>query len=72
MPSQMDVATWCYMLLDGRDRLWFGSSGGVRYRAPYDANNRSFQFCCQLREGKGLKTIEKFSKGNGNGPVIMQ
>ena len=52
---------------------WIGwYPGGVKYRAPYGANNLSLQFCCQLREGKSLKTIEKFSKGNGNGPVIMQ
>ena len=38
----------------------------------YGANNLSLQFCCQLRKGEFLKTMGKFSKGNGNGPVIMQ
>ena len=34
-PSQMDVAPWSYKWVDGIG--W--SPGGVRYRAPYGANN---------------------------------
>ena len=36
-PSQMDVAPWCYKW-DGTG--WDRCLGGVRYRAPYGANDK--------------------------------
>ena len=38
----MDVAPWCYKWI-GRDGI--GSPGGVRYRAPYDANKDKNKLC---------------------------
>ena len=38
--SETDVALWCYNW-DGMGDGWDGSPGGVRYRAPYGADNRS-------------------------------
>ena len=36
--SETDVAPWCYKWVDGMDWIY---PGGVKYRAPYGANNIS-------------------------------
>ena len=41
MPSQMDVAPWCYKWVGWMD----GSPGGVKYRAPYGANKWNYDSC---------------------------
>ena len=55
----MDVAPWCYKWMDWMDGL-DGSPGGVRYRAPYGANNSSLLHTSYLSRTPWTLSVENF------------